>query len=95
MYMDSKLYIAQQSFQKFSNSKVQSYFILTNIEPLVKILFEKQPHLTNLNNVIVLKFFVSYVGPVLEIVKCTLYMGKQRFQKFSNSKVGTILFYPY
>ena len=64
---DSKLYIPQQSFQKFSNSKakVQSYFILTNTEPLVKILFEKQPHLTNLNNVIVLKFFVSYMGPVL------------------------------
>ena len=63
---DNKFYILQQSFQKFSNYKVQSYFILsTNIEPLVKILFEKQPHLTNLNNVIVLKFFVSYMGPVL------------------------------
>ena len=68
---DNKLYILQQNFQKFSNYKVQSYFILTNTEPLVKILFEKQPHLTNLNNVIVLKFFVSYVGPVLEIVKFT------------------------
>ena len=29
---DNKLYIVQQSFQKFSNSKVQSYFILTNKE---------------------------------------------------------------